>query len=288
MRHQHTFRTAIKALRRNVMRAALTTLGIVIGVAAVIAMMEIGKGSSTAIQNTIASMGANILLVLPGQAASGGISFGAGSAMTLTPEDCEAIAPRMPGRRRGRAPSSARARRWSTATRTGCRMQMYGTTPAFLEVRDWTHLAEGECFTDRDVRNASKVCLIGQTLVRELFQGESPVGKEIRVQRHRSRSSACSRKKGANMMGMDQDDILLAPWTTIKYRVDRRDGQPAPPSASTPRSTTVNTLNQIYPIAGVEPSPVPGAFGRRGRRHAAAGPVHQRDQILVAAQARTP
>src|SRR5512146_1937547 len=91
MKSIRTFKTALRALRRNIMRAALTTLGIVIGVAAVIAMMEIGNGSSAAIQKTIASMGANNLLVMPGTAASGGISFGAGSVMTLTPEDAEAI-----------------------------------------------------------------------------------------------------------------------------------------------------------------------------------------------------
>src|SRR4029450_10699570 len=91
MRLYRTFLTALRALRRNVMRAVLTTLGIVIGVAAVIAMMEIGQGSSSAIQKTVASMGANNLLIMPGTASSGGVSFGAGSVLTLTPEDCEAI-----------------------------------------------------------------------------------------------------------------------------------------------------------------------------------------------------
>ena len=167
-------------LRRNVLRAALTTLGIIIGVAAVIAMMEIGRGSSSAIQRTIASMGANNLIILPGTASSGGVSFGGGSVMTLTPEDSEAILAEAPAV--SAAAPIVRARTQVIyGNRNWVPIFIYGTTPAYLDVREWA-LAEGEPFTDRDVRNASKVCLIGQRLVRELFQGESPVGKEVRVQ----------------------------------------------------------------------------------------------------------
>src|SRR5207245_9017383 len=93
------------------------------------------------------------------------------------------------------------------------------TTPSFLAVREWGDMADGEPFTDRDVLGGTKVCMLGQTLVRELFQGESPVGKEVRVQNVTFRVVGVLHGKGANMMGLDQDDILLAPWTTIKYRV---------------------------------------------------------------------
>ena len=174
------FRTALNGLRRNVLRAALTTLGIIIGVAAVIAMMEIGRGSSTAIQRTIASMGASNLLVVPGTASSGGVSFGAGSVMTLTPQDSEAIVSECPAVRAA-APIVRARTQVIYGNRNWVPTYIYGTTPAFLDVREW-NLAEGEAFTDRDVRNASKVCLMGQRLVRELFQGESPIGKEVRVQ----------------------------------------------------------------------------------------------------------
>src|SRR5262249_41612071 len=98
-------------------------------------------------------------------------------------------------------------------------MYIYGTTPAFLEVRDWEQMEDGEPFTDRDVLGGAKICLVGPTLVRELFQGESPVGKQVRVQNVSFRVVGVLGRKGANMMGLDQDDILLAPWTTIKYRV---------------------------------------------------------------------
>jgi len=243
---------AVNALRRNIMRSALTTLGIVIGVSAVIAMMEIGQGSSSAVQQTIASMGANMLLVQPGTASSGGVTFGSGSILTLTPDDGDTILRECPS-----VVSVAPVVRARTQVVYGNRnwvpLYIYGTTPSFLEVRDWQDLQEGEAFTDREVRNSSKVCLIGQTLVRELFQGESPVGKELRVQNVTFKVIGVLTPKGANMMGLDQDDILLAPWTTIKYRVSGTSATTANQSAaaaansSTSVNTAVNTLDQLYP-----------------------------------------
>jgi ABC-type antimicrobial peptide transport system permease subunit len=247
-----TLRMAVNALRRNIMRSALTTLGIVIGVSAVIAMMEIGQGSSSAVQQTIANMGANMLLVQPGTASSGGVTFGSGSVMTLTPDDGDAILRECPS-----VISVAPVVRARTQVVYGNRnwvpLYIYGTTPSFLEVRDWQDLQEGESFTDREVRNGSKVCIIGQTLVRELFQGESPIGKEMRVQSVTFKVIGVLSSKGANMMGLDQDDILLAPWTTIKYRVSGTSASTANQSASGPSNassgvnTAVNSLDQLYP-----------------------------------------
>jgi ABC-type antimicrobial peptide transport system permease subunit len=255
-----TFKLALRALRRNIMRTALTTLGIVIGVAAVIAMMEIGNGSSIAIQRTIASMGANNLLVMPGTAASGGVSFGAGSVMTLTPQDAETISRECPAVG-GVAPVVRARTQVVYGNRNWVPMYIYGTTPSFLKVRDWTNMAQGEAFTERDVRNSSKVCMIGRTLARELFGGQSPIGKEIRVQNVAFNVIGVLSSKGANMMGMDQDDILVAPWTTIKYRVS--GSSLANPNQSSTTSgqnaSQVNTLNQIYPNSQQSLYPVPSS-----------------------------
>jgi ABC-type antimicrobial peptide transport system permease subunit len=240
---------ALHALRRNVLRSALTTLGIVIGVGAVIAMMEIGQGSSTAVKQTIMSMGANNLLVQPGTASSGGVSFGSGSVVTLTPQDADAILEKCPSVEsvspivRARCQVVYGSRNWVP-------LYIYGTTQSFLEVRDWDDLDEGSSFDDRDVRNGAKVCLVGETLVKELFQGESPVGKEVRVQNVSFKVVGVLSRKGANMMGLDQDDILLAPWTTIKYRVSGAtlgNVNQSAAAVTTDPTQTVNTLNQLYP-----------------------------------------
>jgi macrolide transport system ATP-binding/permease protein len=263
-RFRAMLRTSLQGLRRNIMRAALTALGIIIGVAAVIAMMEIGQGSATAIQRTIASMGANNLIIMPGTASSGGVSFGAGSVMTLTPQDAEAIAKEIPAVLAA-APVVRARTQVIYGNRNWVPIYIYGTTPEFLTVREWP-LAAGELFTDQDVRNGSKVCLLGQRLVKELFNGESPLGKEIRVNNVAFKVIGILSPKGANMVGIDQDDILLAPWTAIKYRVAgsslgnvNQSAQGTQSTSSSDTSQKVNTLNQIYPRSQVklypEPSP---------------------------------
>jgi ABC-type antimicrobial peptide transport system permease subunit len=225
----------------------LTTLGIVIGVAAVITMTEIGNGASIAIQRTMASMGANTLVVIPGAANTGGINFGFGSLMTLTPQDADAIIEECPAVR-SVAPIVRARTQLIFGNRNYVPTYLYGTTPAFLDIRDWTDLENGEAFTEHDVRNANKVCIIGRTIVRQLFGEESPIGKEIRIRNVAFKVVGVLRAKGANMMGMDQDDILLAPWTTIKYRVVASSLSAANQSnTNTGNSNEVNTLSQIYP-----------------------------------------
>ena len=255
-----TLRAAIHAMRRNVMRAILTTLGIIIGVAAVIAMMEIGSGTSSMIQGTIASMGANTILIFPGQATSGGISFGSGTTMTLTPDDCDAILQECPTVKAAAPIVRARAQ-VVYGNRNWVPQQIVGTTEQYLEVRDWKTLDAGEPFSDRDIRNGSKVCILGQTLVRELFQGESPLDKEVRIKNVAFRVVGVLSRKGANMMGQDQDDIVLAPWTTIKYRVSGTSTAiTSASSASSDTSSQVNSLSQLYPSQQVTLYPVPSSI----------------------------
>jgi ABC-type antimicrobial peptide transport system permease subunit len=259
MRFHRTLRTSLHALRRNVLRAFLTTLGIIIGIASVIAMMEVGNGSSAAIQKTIASMGANVLLIFPGATASTGVSYGAGTQVSLTPGDCDAIIRECPEVRAAAPVVHVRTqvvyghRNWVPGV-------IYGTTPAFLTVRDWTNPSQGYIFTDREVRNSSKVCMIGQTLVRELFQNESPIGKEVRIKNVAFKVIGVLSPKGANMMGMDQDDLLIAPWTTIKYRVSGTSAQVVNQSAAAIASaTTINTLSDLYPSGSLNLYDTPSA-----------------------------
>jgi macrolide transport system ATP-binding/permease protein len=247
-----TLRTALHALQRNKMRTTLTALGVIIGVGAVIAMMEIGEGSKAALQKTIATMGANTVMIHSGAAASGGVSMGGGSAVTLSPEDADEILRQCPAVAQIAPLVRARAQ-IICGNRNWVPMQICGTTPSFLLVRDWEELSEGEMFTDRDVRNASKVCVIGETLKRELFQGESPVGKDMRIQNVAFKVIGVLSRKGANMMGSDQDDIVLIPWTTVKYRVSGSMLASVNQSASTATSGSlnkVNTLSNLYPGAG--------------------------------------
>jgi ABC-type antimicrobial peptide transport system permease subunit len=256
-----TLRTALRALRRNLLRSALTCLGIVIGIASVIAMMEIGQGTAVAIRQRIATLGVNVLQVEPGASSSSGVRAGAGTTLTLTPQDCEAIA----------RECSAVGR---VAPGVDCRMQIVygnrnwspwkilGTTPEFLIVRDWADLQQGEVFSDSDVRNAASVCLMGQTPARELFAGESPVGKEVRVQGVILRVVGVLQRKGANMMGMDQDDVVVAPWTTVKFRINGAKLAFSNLNAAlnpTSSANQVNSLNNPYPTQQLQLYPLRSA-----------------------------
>ena len=245
-----TLRTALHALRRNIMRSVLTCLGIIIGIAAVIAMMEIGQGSADAIQQSIASLGANVVQIDPSDSLIGGVSTGSGGKATLTPQDCEAIR-RECDAIRFAAPSVDCHVQVVCGTRNWAPRNVLGTIPEFLQVRNWP-VQEGDPFTEEDVRSAARVCLIGQTPAKALFENESPIGKEVRIKNVRMRIVGILSAKGANVGGQDQDDFFVAPWTTVKFRlssVRQVNAQTAVASASL---TQVNTLNQLYPSQQVQ------------------------------------
>jgi len=279
MKIYRTVKTSVRALRRNPMRAMLTTLGIVIGVGSVIAMMEIGAGSSAAIRKSIASMGANILNVSPGAASSGGVSFGSGSSKTLTPGDCEAILKECPAVRSA-APLVHTRTQVVYGSRNWVPTFIYGVSPAYFGVQDWS-ITEGDPFTERDVLNGNKVCVLGQTLVRELFQDESPLGKEIRIKNVSFRVVGVLGIKGANMMGMDQDDIVMAPWTTIKYRVTGSALDNGNQSLSSGGSGSVNTLSNLYP--GGQPTLYPERSAVQVANHPMPVRFADIDHIMVSA-----
>ena len=245
-----TFVTALRALRRNLMRAALTTLGIMIGVGAVIAMMEIGTGSSLAIQKTVASMGANNLMVFPGNFSMRGVSSGSGGRVSLTPDDAEAIEQQCTAVR-AVAPIVQARTQLVYGRKNWVPNEIRGTTPSFLDVRE-LQVVEGEPFSDTDVRSGSRVCLVGPTIVRELFEGQSPVGREVRVNNVAFRVVGVLGPKGANMMGQDQDDVVIAPWTAIKARVSgssmgRTNQSAAAGGSSGGTGGSANTLSSVYP-----------------------------------------
>jgi ABC-type antimicrobial peptide transport system permease subunit len=240
-------RAVIRTVR--IVGLALITLG-VIGVAAVIAMAEIGQGSKKLIAQRIESMGANNLLVMPGTASMD-------SVVTLTAADALAIAKECRPAVVGVAPVVRARTQVVYGDRNWVPVFIYGTTPSFLDLRGW-NLDSGRSFTDQEVNGGSNVCLLGQTLVRELFQGESPIGEVIRVNNVPLTVIGTLEGKGAGVMiGVDQDDILLAPWRTIKSRIAGTSEQTANQGpAGTAGPTSVDQI-----LVGIDTEPqIPGAI----------------------------
>ncbi|HVP91480.1 MAG TPA: ABC transporter permease [Terriglobales bacterium] len=211
-----TLKVALNALRSNKMRSALTMLGVIIGVAAVIAMLAVGTGASRRIADQIQSIGSNILIILPGSTTSGGARMGAGTQPTLTLRDAEAIKKECPAVLyvapilNGVAQVVYGHTNWSTS--------VLGSTQDLLDVRNWP-LSSGRAFTDQDIRSATKVCLLGQTVVDNLFGAEDPVGQVVRIKNLPFKVVGVLAVKGQSAVGQDQDDTALIPVTTAQKRL---------------------------------------------------------------------
>jgi len=211
-----TIKISFRALWVNKMRSSLTMLGIIIGVGAVIAMVAVGTGASQKISEQISSMGSNLLIILPGSTSAGGVRMGSGSQPTLSMGDADAILKECPavsdvGPTLGGVAQIVYGHlNWSTG--------VSGTTPGMLVVRDWA-LSAGRPFTQQDVKSATKVCLLGQTVVENLFGDQNPVGQTIRIKNVPFTVIGVLAEKGQSAQGQDQDDTIFIPVTTAQKKL---------------------------------------------------------------------
>jgi macrolide transport system ATP-binding/permease protein len=251
-----TTSTALRSLRRNAMRSALTTLGIIIGVGSLLAIAEIGKGAWSAIRTLLTKTGVDNIVVQAGAASRNGVSLGSGSIKTLTPEDAQTILHECPSVD-SLAPLIFSRRQVVHGNKNWVPSTFVGTTPEYLRVREWEDLDEGGSFTERDVHDVAMVCLLGQTVARELFGERSPVGQEVYVSDVPLRVIGVLSRKGADIIGEDQDDLLVAPWTTVKFRVSAgtvAPGEGRDALASDP-TALLNPIARRYPRRHIAPFP---------------------------------
>jgi putative ABC transport system permease protein len=240
-----TMKIALRALRRNKLRTLLTMLGMIIGVAAVIAMVGIGNGAKTQIENQIASLGENVIQIFSGSFTRGGVHSGWGAAGTLTIDDAEAIQREIPGvtavspEVRSTTQIAAGNQNWAT--------QIQGESADYLTIRQWP-LTSGAMFTEQDVRSANKVAVIGQTIADQLFPGEDPIGQVLRIKSAPFIIVGLLKTKGMSMMGSDQDDVVIVPYTSAMKRLFGMttlrtiNAQTATSSLLTPVQQQINSL----------------------------------------------
>lgn len=217
MNYQNLFKIAIRAIAANKMRSFLTALGIIIGIAAVITMLAIGQGSKASIKANIAEMGSNMIMISPGADMRGGVRQDASSMETLKQADYQSIKDKC-NYISAISPTVNSSGQWIYGN-NNTQSSIYGVNQDYLSIRQ-LKVADGEMFTDTDIKAASKVCILGQTVVDYLFpDGSDPIGKVVRFNSIPFRVIGVLKKKGYNSMGMDQDDLVLAPYTTVMKRI---------------------------------------------------------------------
>ena len=217
MNYQNLFKIAIRAIAANKMRSFLTALGIIIGIAAVITMLAIGQGSKASIKANIAEMGSNMIMISPGADMRGGVRQDASSMETLKQADYQSIKDEC-NYISAISPTVNSSGQWIYGN-NNTQSSIYGVNQDYLSIRQ-LKVADGEMFTDTDIKAASKVCILGQTVVNYLFpDGSDPIGKVVRFNSIPFRVIGVLKKKGYNSMGMEQDDLVLAPYTTVMKRI---------------------------------------------------------------------
>ena len=212
-----TIRIALRALAKNKMRAGLTVLGVVIGIAAVTTMVSVGQSAGDLVQGEFQAFGANVIVVIPASMRQRGVHQGFGSRPTLTSEDCQAISDECSAVMAASPIVGARDQ-LIYGNNNWMPREMMGVGTEYLTVRNWG-IARGGFFTKRDIASAAKVCVIGHTIVAKLFQTTNPLGKMIRIRNIPFEVIGVLEEKGANLVGDDQDNVVLAPYTTIRKRL---------------------------------------------------------------------
>jgi len=212
-----TIRVALRALAKNKMRAGLTVLGVVIGIAAVTTMVSIGQSAGELLQGQVQSLGTNLIVVFPGSQRDRGVHRGRGTTITLTADDADAIGRECPSVLAA-SPIVGAFGQVIYGNANWTPKEMYGVGPDYLTVRNW-QLRLGGYFTERDIASAAKVCVIGKTIVEKLFQTANPIGQSIRIRNIPFQVIGVLETKGANMVGEDQDDLVIAPYTTVRKRL---------------------------------------------------------------------
>lgn len=217
MNYQNLFKIAIRAIAANKMRSFLTALGIIIGITSVITMLAIGQGSKASIKANIAEMGSNMIMIHPGADMRGGVRQDASSMETLKQTDYQAIKDEC-NYISAISPTVSSNGQWINGN-NNTQSSIYGVNQDYLTIRQ-LKIADGEMFTDTDIKAAAKVCILGQTVVDYLFpDGSDPIGRVVRFNSIPFRVIGVLQKKGYNSMGMDQDDLVLAPYTTVMKRI---------------------------------------------------------------------
>lgn len=216
MQVKNILKVAIKSILKSRMRSLLTALGIIIGVAAVVVMVAIGDGAQMQVEQQIASLGSNLIVIFPGSSSSGGVRGGAGSFNRFTMDDVNKIRDETTSIKavtpivRSGGQVIGGAGNWSTS--------IQGVSPEYLEIREWP-LSSGEFFTERDVISRAKVAVIGQTVAKQLFPNDDPIGQQIRVRNVPFKIIGVLSSKGQSAFGSDNDDVILAPSTTVLDRL---------------------------------------------------------------------
>ena len=217
MNYTNLLKIALRAIAANKLRAFLTALGIIIGVASVITMLAIGQGSKRSIQANIAEMGSNMIMIHPGADMRGGVRQDASAMETLKLTDYESIKDEC-NYIKGISPMVSKSGQWIYGN-NNTPSSIYGVNQDYLEIRQLS-VSDGEVFTEADIKSSAKVCILGQTVVDNLFpDGADPIGKVVRFNSIPFRVIGVLKKKGYNSMGIDQDDLALAPYTTVMKRI---------------------------------------------------------------------